>query len=567
VFLLDLFRSFLPLHNPIGFGAADFIEFALASIFVALILLRRRILSLSYALATRTRWCILLLAILPIVLRLALLPHYPVPAPAGSDDFSYLLLADTLSHFHLANPVHPMHQFFETIFVLQEPSYSSIFPLGQGIVLALGWMIFGHPWAGILLSSGAMCALCFWMLQAWTTPVWALLGGLLAVAEFGPLCQWTNDYWGGSVSACAGCLLFGALPRLRERARLRDGALLGLGIAIQWLTRPFECVLVVLAVSLFFIAGGVRKLGRHEFAAALAAVVVTLPALAMTLLQNKQVTGNWTTLPYALSRYQYGVPTTFTLQPNPVPHRPLTPEQQLDYEAQCAVHGPGTDTLAAFWQRFASRAGFYRFFVLVPLYLVIPAFLSRLLRFRFTWLLATLLILSLGANFYPYFYPHYIAAATCLFILAGVVGLEHLSQWRVRGLPAGHHLAGLIVLLCAAHFVFWYGLHLTGGENIRVALMRYENWDFINYGDPEGRIAINDRLARVPGPQLVFVRYWPQHMFHGWIHNAADIDRARVVWAADLGEEENRALLRYYPGRTPWLLEPDARPPRLISYR
>jgi len=31
MFLFDLFRSFLPLHNPIGFGAADFMEFALAA--------------------------------------------------------------------------------------------------------------------------------------------------------------------------------------------------------------------------------------------------------------------------------------------------------------------------------------------------------------------------------------------------------------------------------------------------------------------------------------------------------------------------------------------------------
>ncbi len=41
---------------------------------------------------------------------------------------------------------------------------------------------------------------------------WALLGGALAVMEFGPLNQWTNNYWGGSLSAAAGCLVFGALP-------------------------------------------------------------------------------------------------------------------------------------------------------------------------------------------------------------------------------------------------------------------------------------------------------------------------------------------------------------------
>jgi hypothetical protein len=64
----------------------------------------------------------------------------------------------------------------------------------------------------------------------------------------------------------------------------------------------------------------------------------------------------------------------------------------------------------------------------------------------------------------------------------------------------------------------------------------------------------------------VFVRYWPQHRYRTWIHNAADIDRAPVVWALDLGPVENERLLRYYPGRTAWLIEPDAWPPRLTPY-
>ena len=33
-YLFRLFYSFLPLHNPIGFGAADFIELALALLLV-----------------------------------------------------------------------------------------------------------------------------------------------------------------------------------------------------------------------------------------------------------------------------------------------------------------------------------------------------------------------------------------------------------------------------------------------------------------------------------------------------------------------------------------------------
>jgi hypothetical protein len=180
----------------------------------------------------------------------------------------------------LANPPHPLHQFFETYFVLQEPSYSSIFPIGQGLVLALGWTIFGHPWAGVALSIGALCALVYWMLRAWTTPGWALIGGLLAVIEFGPLNQWMNSYWGGAVSACAGCLVFGALPRLRESGRRRDAAWLGLGLALQLLTRPFESIFLVLSVLLFFLPD-LRHLARP---AAIAALVVT-PAIGLMLLR------------------------------------------------------------------------------------------------------------------------------------------------------------------------------------------------------------------------------------------------------------------------------------------
>src|ERR1700693_1753311 len=146
----DLVRSFLPLRNPIGFGASDFIEFTIAGLLLVLILISRPWLE-PYArrLAPKTGWGMLLLAILPGALRLALLAHHPVPTPDIYDEFSHLLVADTLRHFRLANPPHPLHQFFETFFVLQQPTYSSIYPLGHGLVLWLGHMIFGLPWAGV----------------------------------------------------------------------------------------------------------------------------------------------------------------------------------------------------------------------------------------------------------------------------------------------------------------------------------------------------------------------------------------------------------------------------------
>ncbi len=203
--VLRILRFFLPGENPIGFGLADGIEIFVVAIGVAAILLRCRIAAGGAWLADRPRLAMVVLSILPVGLRLSLLRQHPVPIPTVPDDFSFLLLGDTLAHFRLANPVHPMHRFFESLFILQEPSYSSIYPPGQGIALAVGQLL-GHPWIGVLLSMGVFCGLCFWMLRAWVAPVWALCGGLLSVAMFGPLSRWTNDYFGGAVSAIAGCL-------------------------------------------------------------------------------------------------------------------------------------------------------------------------------------------------------------------------------------------------------------------------------------------------------------------------------------------------------------------------
>jgi hypothetical protein len=566
--MFQLFRSFLPLHNPIGFGATDFIELELAALLVLLIAAHTGLGNWARRLAARTGWCMLALAILPIALRLAMLAQSPVPTPNGSDEFSHLLAADTLRHFRLANPPHPMRRFFETTFVLQEPSYSSIFPIGQGMALALGRLIFGLPWAGVLLSVAALCALCYWMLRAWTTPGWALVGGLLTVVQFGPLRYWMNTYWGGAVSAVAGCLVFGSLPRLRAGGRTRDAVLLGLGIGMQLLTRPFECILLLLAVLLFFLpALRGPKNWRTAARATAAAALMVMPAAGLTLLHNKQVTGSWTTLPYMLSRYQYGVPATFTVQPNAAPHRELTAGQQLNYEEQSATHGKDTETVRSYLERLAGRARFYRFFILPPLYLALPFFLPALRQWRFMWVALTLAAFSLGTNFYPYFYPHYIAAATCLFVLVSVIGLERIGRLTVRGYAVGREAAQLLVLLCAVQFLFWYGFHLFANTNASIAMLQFDAWDDVNHGDPIGRIAAHDRLANAAGRQLVFVRYWPQHRFEEWVQNAADIDKAPVVWALDRGAAENQTLRRYYPDRTVWLLEPDARPQKLSPYR
>jgi hypothetical protein len=328
---------------------------------------------------------------------------------------------------------------------------------------------------------------------------------------------------------------------------------------LQLLTRPFEFFLLLASAALYL-----GWIARHEIAdprclrkaAVLAALVCA--AVTLSVAQNKAVTGTWSTMPYVLSRYQYGVPATFTFQPNAVPHRALTPEQDLDYRAQAAIHGEGTDGAGAFLGRLVYRVRFYRFFLFAPLYFAVIVFVVTARKRADWWVILTVVLFALGTNIYPYFYPHYLAAEACLFVLIALVGLVRISA-RVP------QIGGLLMLFCGAQFLFWYGLHAFAGENLWDAFA-YEPWEFVNYGDAEGRIAIGGKLNAAPGPQLVFVRYWPGHEFHEWVQNAADMDGAHIVWALDLGPEEDLKLLRYYPRRRAWLLEPDARPPKLSPY-
>lgn len=563
------FVFFSPLENALGFGVDDYLLLTLTVLLLAGIFLWRPLLRThAERLAPRTALCMGLLAGLVVLLRLLLLPRFPVPVPGVYDEFSHLLVADTLLHFRLANPPHPLHQFFETFFVLQQPTYSSIYPLGQGLLLAAGRILGGLPWTGVLLCTAALPALVYWMLRAWTTPGWALVGGFLALFEFGPLSQWMNSYWGGSLTAVAGCLVFGALPRVRRQGRQRDGLLLGLGLGIHLLTRPFESVFLLCSVVLFFLlAVRHRAVRQCLYRPATIALLAVLPAVTLTLLQNKQVTGSWTTLPYQLSQYQYGVPSALTIQNNPIPHNLLTPQQALDYRMQTLAHGPDHDTVSKFFLRLAYRIRFCRFFFLPALYVAIPFFFLALKERRFCWVAITLALFALGTNLFPYFQFHYVAALICLFVLVSVTGLQQLSKITIRTQPAGAEAAFLLVCLCVLHFGLWYGLNLFGRGEIALSLRSFETWDSI--GDIRGqrRATIANQLKKMPGQQLVFVRYSPHHVFQDeWVWNSADIDQAKVVWARDLGPQEDEQLRRYYPNRHVWLIEPDLPHPQLTPY-
>jgi hypothetical protein len=71
------------------------------------------------------------------------------------------------------------------------------------------------------------------------------------------------------------------------------------------------------------------------------------------------------------------------------------------------------------------------------------------------------------------------------------------------------------------------------------------------------RAEILEGLRHAGGKHLVVVRYSSAHdPIHEWVYNRADIDAADVIWAQDMGDQ-NQELIEHFDMRRVWLVEPN----------
>lgn len=499
--------------------------------------------------AARKTLAILLAGLLPMIVRLLLLPVLPVPRPAIQDEFSYLLASDTFAHGRLANPTPPFADHFETLQELIRPVYASKYPPFSGLVMALGQKLTGLPWAGVWLSMGVFCAVLCWTLQGWLPPVWAFAGSLVAVVHIGIASYWTETYWGGTCAALGGALLIGAMPRWIERPRPSMAIVFGAGLAILANTRPFEGIVFAIVCLAYLVyrcitarMDGALILKR----AILPLLLVMIPVAAWMSYYNFRLTGHALELPYVAHDNQYAL---------------MEPVLWQNHERAAPAYSNAF--LREFWQadRDEKLKGHRRIlalhawdiWMLAKFLLGWPLAIGILLVARPLWrdpVARIALILALAAYIGPALdtrmWPHYAAPMAVLAYLVAACTLRAMrNAW-----PGLQGVYLMWSVLCV--FALTTGLGLLSADN-QSALED----PGIHMHAKHARA--QEMLERQPGRQLVLVRYGPRHdIYEELVYNQADIDGSKVIWARSLGPQQDAELIRHYSDRQVWMLTEDA---------
>jgi Flp pilus assembly pilin Flp len=526
--------------------------------------------------ARQKKRTIVIVGLLALASRAALVPILITPRPHINDEFGHLLLADTLAHGRLANPTPAMWRHFETFHVLMRPTYVAIYPPAQGLALAIGEKISHLPFIGVWLSVGAMCAAICWMLQGWVSAELALLGAFIAIIRLGTFSYWANSYWGGAVAATGGALIFGALPRIFASERRRDAIILGIGLAILANSRPYEGLILSLPVAISLLAWFFLKKTTTPWETVrgvfLPLALVLVIAALLTGFYLSRATGSPFRMPEMIDRETNAVAPFFMWQsPKPEPRyqyenirRYYTQNELNFYKSTRTLKGAiavSVVKIVHFWFFFLGPV------LTLPFIIAVATLKNRPPRAVTDWktpfLIATVIVCSLGIAGEIFFFPHYVAPMVGFFYILMAMAISKTYKYRWRAKPVGLFLVSAI----PAIMVLMFALRACAPL---LSLSRMPDFPLTWCNDAPvetERARIGALLTQYPGTHLAVVRYKENSQSeYDWVYNDAKIDDAKIIWARDAGPSQNKELINYYPERKVWLVEPDEVPAKISPY-
>lgn len=482
--------------------------------------------------------------------------RFGYPLPEVHDEFSYLLAADTFARGRLANPSPAFPGFFETIHVLVEPSYASMYPPAQGLWLAAGQAAAGHPWWGVVLSTALFVAATGWAALAWVRPGWALGAGMTALS-YAMATYWSTSYWGGSAAALGGALVLGSAGGLRRRwaaveeadaaqgtappALAGMASLWALGCVLAVLARPYEGGVLALLSAIELGRRVLRSpLGWKQKRAELFRLAggAALPACAGALFLmavNQAATGSPWTLAYMEHARQYQIRRAFHWQEDrPAPayrHEAI----RAVYEGLLRREMSLRDKLAENWRMYRDHYGSLKFNAAGLAAALVwggGAGLGWVTGMVFAGLAAAWMIV--------WTHPHYYAPFAAF--LAGAVagGWAQAAQRKWIGRTRAWWIVLLFAALLAPRFMLLLGRRQ---EQSPFALRRAE---------------ILRQLESADGRHLILVKYRPGRAWREeWVYNGADLENAKVLWARWHESPRLPDFLAHHAGRKFWMLEAD----------
>jgi len=518
----------------------------------------------------RTRWLVAILLAATAAIYLAATAHLQGRDlfPRIHDEQSYMIQMQMLARGRLWMPPHPLHDFFDTFYVLIEPKYASFYFAGTALLyVPMIWLDL-PSWVLPAIASGACVGLVYRIVAESVDGAAGLLAaiGLLASGIFRVFSVMVTSHVPALLLELLAVWAWLRWRRSSGRARLAWAAAIGAFTGWAAIARPADAVCYAAIIGVGILLDLVRPPGasagpvvqppvgramKQLAVTTLLIVIGAAPFLGLQLLSHKGVTGRWMQSPYTYYLDRDQPNNAYGFQPWDPHARPVSRVQQKQdlydtfYAPNVQRHQP--DQIVGWWGRVYLPMTVD---AALPSHVFLPlAFVGVLtvLADRRRLMLAALIPVFLVVFFFNTFYfKHYAMTVIPPLLLLTVAGFRQAAaawpRWRpsiLSGLAAAWTVACLLLL--PEFNPLWTDRYQVGDEALYAPQLRVLKQEVPQASDLRrpAVILVTYRTGDNPMEEPVYNTdvAWP--------------DEAPIIYAHDLGPSRSGEIFRYDAERQP----------------